>query len=110
MKIRRVAAALLDRQRTTPAAKAESPRERTRRELEAKLGEAVEGARLDASIAFRVTLDDGERASSVRAAFKRVKYRIGAAEVNLITVDGELYIVRHPQRRGRRPTRASSAS
>jgi hypothetical protein len=104
MKIRRVSRKLFEPPAGRPATvKPETPAQRRRRELESSLQEAIDGASHDAAAAFVVTLEPDEKLSGVRSAFKRVKGRADAAEVNLVTVDGTLYIARTPQRRGRRP-------
>jgi hypothetical protein len=103
MKIRRVNRKLFDPPASTASAKPETPRQRQRRELESALQGAIDGASQDAAAAFVVMLEPDEKLSGIRSAFKRVKGRADAAEVNLVTLDGTLYIARTPQRRGRRP-------
>lgn len=67
-----------------------------------RLQEAIDGARQDPAVAFLVTLDAEEKLSTVRSTFKRVKRRVGASDVNLVTVASGVYIAQVPQRRGRR--------
>ena len=80
-----------------------TPRQRRRRELESVLRDAIDGARRDADFAYKVTLEPDDKLAGVRAAFKRVKERVSATEVNLVTVGSSLYIAKVPRRRGRRP-------
>lgn len=103
MKIRRANPKLFEPQAARSTATLETPRQRKRRELEAALQGAIEGARQDPTAAYQVTLDADEKASGVRTAFKRVRDRAGASDINLVTVDSTLYIAQVPQRRGRRP-------
>ena len=103
MKIRRANPKLFEPPARDTSPTVETPRQRKRRELESVLRAAVDGARQDAAFAYLVTLEADDKHSGVRAAFKRVKERAGATEVNLVTVGSALYIARTPQRRGRRP-------
>lgn len=103
MKIRRANPKLFESPTATVSQTVETPRQRRRRELETALQEAIEGARQDPTAAYQVTLDADEKASGVRTAFKRVRDRVGASDINLVTVDSTLYIAQVPQRRGRRP-------
>ena len=75
-------------------------------EMERRLDEAIKGAALDPSSAYRVQLDDGEKAATVRQAFNRVKGRIGADGINLFKLEDGLIIAKRAQRRGRRPQAA----
>jgi hypothetical protein len=106
LKIRKVSPTAFE----TPAATATkelTPRQRARLELEQTIDEALRAAAGDADAAFRLTLDDGEKPATIRQAFNRVKTRTpSGADVNLISHDGELYIAKRPQRRGRRPKAA----
>lgn len=99
MKLRTVPATVLLKPAT---ARAPSPRELKRRELEAALSRVIREAAGDPASAFRVTLLADEKLFSVRAAFKRAKAAVGADAVNLVTVGGDLYIAATLQRRGRR--------
>ena len=101
MKIRKVSADVLDR----PAARRErtlSPREKRRLALQERLAKAITGAQQDQSTAFQLELETGEKASTMRVAFNRVRDRLDAKEVNLFSRDGTLLIANRPQTRGRR--------
>lgn len=98
--IRRVSADALDRTTGRPG-----PREAKRMEVERALERAIQGAEKDQAIAFRLALEEGDKASTVRAAFNRARDRTGATTVNLLTVEGHLYIAQRPQQRGRRAAR-----
>jgi hypothetical protein len=102
MRITKVSADVL----SSPAKpKALSPREQKRLAMEARLQEVIEEAsRSDGSEVYRVTPSDGEKAATVKLAFKRVKDRVGAAAVNLRTVGGDIFVGRMPpSNRGRKP-------
>jgi hypothetical protein len=90
----------------SPRARALSPREQRRIEIERRLDEAIRGADSDPSSAYRVQLEDGEKPATVRQAFNRVKGRIGADGVNLFKLEDGLIIAKRAQRRGRRPQAA----
>ena len=79
-----------------------SPRELKRRELEAALGRVIAAVAHDSGLAFLVTLEEGEKLPTVRAAFNAAKAHQGGGAVNLVTVAGNLYIAATPLRRGRR--------
>jgi hypothetical protein len=99
VKIRKVSAELLE----TTRARALSPREQRRLEMERRLDEAIRGADADPSSAYRVQLEAGEKPATVRQAFNRVKARIGVVDgVNLFKLDEDLVIAKREQRRGRR--------
>jgi hypothetical protein len=98
VKIRKVSAELLE----TTRARALSPREQRRLEMERRLDEAIRGADADPSSAYRVQLEAGEKLATVRQAFNRVKARIGVDGVNLFKLDEDLVIAKREQRRGRR--------
>ena len=95
MKLRRVPADVLLHK---PVPKALSPRARKRAELEATLAPVIRDAAADPGVAFRVTLDEDERIAAVRAAVKRVRQRVGALDVNVVTIDGQPYIAARPSR------------
>jgi hypothetical protein len=100
VKIRKISAEILD----TPArSRTLSPREQRRIELEEKLETVIRSAQEDTGTAFRIQPDDGEKLSTLRLAFKRVKTRVGATGVNLFTVGDDLIVAQREQRRGRRP-------
>ncbi len=75
-----------------PARRAPSPRELRRQRLEAGLEHVIGEVAEDATAAFRVSLLADEKPSTVRAAFRRVKARVGGHGVRLVTVGGRLYI------------------
>jgi hypothetical protein len=80
-----------------------TPRQLARLELERSLEKAATEVQGDKSTAFRVRLTDGEKASTVRAAFNRVKRRSDLGEVNLFKLGQDFVIAARPQRRGRKP-------
>lgn len=102
MKITKVDAAVLD---TRPQQPQSTPRQRARAELERALGKAITDAHADGRSAYRVRLDEGEKASTVRLAFNRARLNSGLQGVNLLKVGNELFIARRPQTRGRRPAK-----
>jgi len=99
MKLRRVSADVL---LPKPTARTVSPRERKRLELEAALEPVIREAALDPGVAFRVTLADDDTLTAVRAAFGRARERVGADAVNLVTVDGDLFVAATPKHQGRK--------
>jgi len=102
VKIRQVSA---DALQPSPRAKAVSPREQRRIELERKLARVIRSALQDPSIGYRLTLDRDEKAATVRAAFNRVKARAaGASGVNLFKSGNDLVVAQREQTRGRRPS------
>jgi hypothetical protein len=102
MKIRKVSADVLEPQMRA-AARALTPREQRRLALESKLEKVVQRAVRDANAAFRLELEEGEKASTVRQAFGRVRDRLGATDVNLFARGDSLVVAKRPQTRGRRP-------
>lgn len=101
MKIRKVSAELLNPGRDK-GGRPPSARELRRRALEKELDRAIRAAEADPQMALQVTLDEGEKAATVRAAFGRVREQAGSTGVNLFARDGTLYIAKRPQTRGRR--------
>ena len=101
MKIRRVSAEVLDATKQA-AQRPPSERERRRLALEKRLERVVRQASADAKAAYRLVLEDGEKAPTVRLAFSRVRDRLGASDVNLFARGGALIVAKRPQRRGRR--------
>ncbi len=101
MKIRKVSADVLEPSKRE-SARSLSQREQRRLALEAKLEQVVRRAADDPSAAFRLHLEDGEKAPTVRQAFGRVRDRLGADEVNLFARDDSLIVAKRPQTRGRR--------
>lgn len=105
--IRQVTASALDAK--PDSRRAASPRELRRIALERVLATGLRGAAKDGGrIAYRVILEDGDKASTIKAAFKRVKIAARDTEVNLLTVGDSLYIAKRRQTRGRRPNSGSS--
>jgi len=96
-----VSADVLDRPPRRPQREL-SPRERRRLALEAALENAISSAKVDPSAAFRVDLEQGEKVPAVRLAFNRVRERLAAGGVNLLSRDSVLFIANRPQTRGRR--------
>jgi hypothetical protein len=101
LKVRKISADVLD---TQARSKTPSARELRRLELEAKLESVIRSAQEDTSSAFRIQPDEGEKPSTLRGAFNRVKSRVGANEVNLFKVRDDLIVAQREQRRGRRPS------
>jgi hypothetical protein len=102
MKIRKVSADMLDRP-SQARSRELSPRQQKRRALEQALETAISRAASESDAAFRLDLDDDEKAATVRAAFRRVRERTGATAVNLFARDDALIVAKRPQTRGRRP-------
>lgn len=101
MKIRQVSADVLQ---PSPRAKAVSPREQRRIELERKLARVVRSALQDPATGYRLTLEGDEKAATVRAAFSRVKARAaGANGVNIFKSGDGFIVAQREQTRGRRP-------
>lgn len=100
MKIRKVSAALLEPAATSTQRRV-SARERRRRALEQGLERALRRANREPQAAFKIDLDEGDKAPTIRLAFLRVKERVGLSEVNLFSRDGALFIAKRPQTRGR---------
>ncbi len=97
----KVSASALDAKQDQP--RPLSPRELRRQAIERTLARAIRGAARDGGqIAYRVILERDDKASTIRAAFRRVKGQEGSADVNLLTVGGGLFVAKRPQRRGRR--------
>ena len=106
--IRQVTASALDIK--PESQRAASPRELRRLALERVLATALRGAAKDGTrIAYRVILEDGDKPSTIKAAFKRVKIAARDTEVNLLTVGDAMYVAKRRQTRGRRPNSASAA-
>lgn len=108
MKIRKVSAALLE-----PAKSAErplSPGARRRRALERDLERVLRRADRDPNAAFKLDLDEGDKAATIRLAFLRVKQRVALSEVNLFLRDGSLFVAKRPQTRGRGRRAAARSS
>lgn len=101
LKIRKVSADVLEPSKGE-SARSMSPREQRRLALEAKLEQVVRRAADDPNAAFRLELEDGEKAPTVRQAFRRVRDRMGANDVNLFARDESLIVAKRPQTRGRR--------
>lgn len=101
MRVRRVSADVLAPRSATAAI---SPRNSKRLRLEAKLESVIDDARSgDSQIVYRVLPED-EKPATLRLAFRRVRDRMGATEVNLRTVGGDMYIGKvPPSGRGRKP-------
>lgn len=105
--ISRVSSAAFDAVKERP--RQPSARELRRQGLEKALARAIRGAAQDGGrIAYRLILERDDKASTVKAAFGRVKQAEGVVDVNLLTVGNALYVAQRPQRRGRR-TRAATA-
>lgn len=107
MKIRKVSAELLDPSKHS-SQRPVSAREQRRRALEQGLEAAVRRADREPQAAFKIDLDEADKAPTIRLAFIRVKERVGLSEVNIFSRDGALFIAKRPQtrgrgRRGRRP-------
>ncbi len=100
MKVTKVSPAVLD---TPPQPRGLTARQLARLELEGSLAKAIDESHADRSVAFRVRLDQGEKAATIRLAFNRAKTSTGHGEVNLFKVGDDLFIVSRPQKRGRRP-------
>ncbi len=100
MKIRRVSAELLEPSKNT-SQRPLSPREQRRRALEQDLEAAVQRADREPQAAFKIDLEEGDKAPTIRLAFLRVKERLGLSAVNLFSRDGALFIAKRPQTRGR---------
>jgi len=101
LKIRKVSADVLEPSKGE-SARSMSPREQRRLALEATLEQVVRRAADDPNAAFRLELEDGEKAPTVRQAFRRVRDRMGANDVNLFARDESLIVAKRPQTRGRR--------
>ena len=83
--------------------RAASPRELKRLALERVLATALRGAAQDGGrVAYEVVLEPGDKVSTIKSAFKRVKTAARDTEVNLLTVGDSLYVAKRPQTRGRR--------
>ncbi len=100
MKVTKVSATVLD---APPPPHGLTPRQLARQELEKSLEKAISDAHGDASAAFRLRLDAGEKVATIRGAFGRAKTRAGHGDVNLFKVGDDLFIAARPQKRGRRP-------
>lgn len=83
--------------------RASSPREVRRKKLEAGLERVIAEVAEDPGAVFQVNLVADEKPSTVRAAFRRVKARMDADGVGLVTVDGKLYIAVKSTRRRSSP-------
>ena len=101
MRVRKVSAAVLA---PRSASSANSPRESKRIRLEAKLESVIDDALSgDGQVVYRVLPED-EKPATLRLAFRRVRDRMRATEVNLRTVGGDMYIGKvPPSGRGRKP-------
>lgn len=63
----------------------------------------TEADQSDGRTIFRV-MPESDKPASIRAAFRRVKERLAAADVNLRTASGDMYIGKMPPSgRGRKP-------
>lgn len=82
-----------------PVGRAPSPRELRRTKLEVGLERVIREVAEDPGAVFQVSVLADEKPSTVRAAFRRVKARMGADGVRLVTVDGKLYITGTTRRR-----------
>jgi hypothetical protein len=106
MKIRKVSADVLEPSKRQTS-RSLSPREQRRLALESKLEQVMRRAADDPEAAFRLELEEGEKAPTVRQAFRRVRDRLGTDEVNLFARDESLIVAKRPQTRGRRPKNQS---
>lgn len=101
-RIARVSAAALDAKTDKP--KQLGSRELKRLALETTLARAIRGASQHGGrVAYRVILEKDDKSSTIKSAFKRVRQAEGIGDINLLTVDGGLYVAKRPQRRGRQP-------
>jgi hypothetical protein len=80
-----------------------TPRQLARLEMERSLEKAIKNVHADTGAAFRLRLEDGEKPTTIRAAFNRVKSSVGLADVNLFRIGDDLVVAAREQRRGRRP-------
>lgn len=101
MKIRRVSAELLDPSKNT-SRRPLTARELRRRALERDLEAAVRRADREPHMAFKISLDEGDKAPTIRLAFLRVRERVALPEVNLFSRNDALFIAKRPQTSGRR--------
>jgi hypothetical protein len=104
MKLTKVSADVLD---APPKQRGLTPRQVARLELERSLEKAIRDAHADKAAAFRLRLEDGEKPTTIRSAFNRVKSSVGLAGVNLFKIGDDLVVAAREQRRGRRPGAAS---
>jgi hypothetical protein len=100
VKIRKVSADLLEPSKTS-SQRPLSARELRRLALEQDLEAALRRADSEPQAAFKIDLDEGDKAPTIRLAFLRVKERVGLSGVNLFSRDGALFIAKRPQTRGR---------
>jgi hypothetical protein len=100
VKIRRVSAALLEPSKTS-SQRPLSARELRRRALERDLEAALRRADGEPQAAFKIDLEEGDKAPTIRLAFLRVRQHVGLSGVNLFSRDGALFMAKRPQTRGR---------